>query len=260
LAVNAPAPSSAQRSTGTRPSDKQLLAAYHRTGDLRARDQLVERFLPFARKMALRYNYTHEPLDDLVQVASLGLLKAIDRFDPERGHRFTSFAAPTILGELKRHFRDKGWGVHVPRDLQERALKMGREKERLSQLLGRSPTLQELANALDCPLEEVLEASEVIRNYEPASLDAPVAREDDETSALVELIGTDEDGFDLAERREAITRTWSELSDIERRVVSLRCVHDMTQREIGEQIGYSQMHVSRLLRRSVTRLVEPFAT
>jgi RNA polymerase sigma-B factor len=259
LPVSTPAHDSAGNRTPTRLTDQELFIAYHTGGDRSARDQLVERFLPFARKMALRYNYTQEPLDDLVQVASLGLLKAIDRFDPERGHRFTSFAAPTILGELKRHFRDKGWGVHVPRDLQERALKMGRKKERLAQLLGRSPTLQELAEALGCPLEEVLEASEVVRNYEPASLDAPVAREDEETSALVELIGGEEEGFELAEKREAIARTWNELSELERRVVALRCVHDMTQREIGEQIGYSQMHVSRLLRRSVTRLVEPFA-
>jgi RNA polymerase sigma-B factor len=241
-----------------RRTDKELLAAYHATHERRIRDQLVERFLPFARKMALRYNYTHEPMDDLVQVASLGLLKAIDRFDPARGHRFTSFAAPTILGELKRHFRDKGWGVHVPRDLQERALKLGHEKERLSQRLGRSPTLQELAEVLGCSLEQVLEAIEVVRNYEPASLEAP-ARDDDDTAALVELIGNEEDGFELAEKREAISRTWQELSELERKVVALRCVHDMTQREIGEQIGYSQMHVSRLLRRSVTRLVEPFA-
>jgi RNA polymerase sigma-B factor len=241
----------------TRLTDRELLAAYHSSRERSFRDELVERFLPFARKMALRYNYTHEPLDDLVQVASLGLLKALDRFDPKLGHRFTSFAAPTILGELKRHFRDRGWGVHVPRDLQEQALTMGRAKERLCQRLGRSATVQELADALDWPLEQVLEASEVVRNYETASLDAPVSREGEETAALVELIGIEEEGFELAESREAIAQTWSELSEIERRIVALRCLHELTQREIGEEIGYSQMHVSRLLRRSVTRLVEP---
>jgi RNA polymerase sigma-B factor len=216
--------------------------------------------MPFARKMALRYNYTNETLDDLVQVACVGLLKALDRFDPDRGHRFMSFAAPTILGELKRHFRDKGWGVHVPRDLQEQALTMGRAKERLSQNLGHSPTVQELANALGWPLEQVLEAGEVVRSYETTSLDAPVLRSEGEgASPLVDWLGCEEEGFELAESREAIARTWSQLSELERRVVALRCMLDLTQREIGDTLGYSQMHVSRLLRRSVTRLVEPLA-
>lgn len=259
MSVNASQRAAGRRANTARLTDNELLARYHERRDRAARDELVERFLPFARKMALRYNYTNEPLDDLVQVACLGLLKALDRFDPGRGHRFTSFAAPTILGELKRHFRDKGWGVHVPRDLQEHALTIGRAKERLSQRLGRSPTLQELADALAWPLEQVLEATEVVRNYETASLDAPVSREGEETTSLVELLGSEETGFELAENREALYRTWNELSELERRVVALRCVHDLTQREIGEEIGYSQMHVSRLLRRSVTRLVEPFA-
>ncbi len=258
MAVNASSqPPPGRLANMTRLTDRELLAAYHAGRERSIRDELVERFLPFARKMALRYNYTHEPLDDLVQVACLGLLKALDRFDPRLGHRFTSFATPTILGELKRHFRDKGWGVHVPRDLQEHALTMGQARERLCQRLGRSPTVQELADTLDWPLEQVLEASEVVRNYETASLDASVCREGEETAALVELIGSEEEGFELAENREAIARTWSELTDLEQRVVALRCLHDMTQREIGERLGYSQMHVSRLLRRSVTRLVEP---
>jgi RNA polymerase sigma-B factor len=241
-----------------RATDHELFRASQH-GDRRARDELVTRFLPFARKMALRYNYTHEPLEDLVQVASLGLLKALERFDPDRGHRFMSFAAPTILGELKRHFRDKGWGVHVPRDLQEQALAMGRASDRLSQRLGHSPTVQELADALAWPLERVLEAIDVVRTYETASLDAPVRREDEDTGPLVELLGREEEGFDLAERREAVAQTWKELTELERRVVALRCMHDLTQREIGEEVGYSQMHVSRLLRRSVMRLVEPLA-
>lgn len=246
-----------RRANFGRLSDKELLSTYAEARDHAVRDELVQRFMPFARKMALRYNYTHEPLDDLVQVACLGLLKALERFEPQRGHRFTSFAAPTILGELKRHFRDKGWGVHVPRDLQEHALTIGRAKERLGQRLGRSPTVQELAEALSWPLERVLEAVEVVRNYETASLDAPVSHDGEETTGLVELLGTEENGYDLVESRVAIAHTWHELSDLEQRVVALRCVHDMTQREIGEQIGYSQMHVSRLLRRSMTRLSEP---
>jgi RNA polymerase sigma-B factor len=244
----------------TQLTDEELLSLHHRTGDQRARAELVKRFLPFARKLALRYRYTHEPVDDLVQVASVGLLKALDRFEPGRGHRFTSFAAPTILGELKRHFRDKGWAVHVPRDLQERALSLTREVERMSQNLGHPPTIPQLADALGWSIEDVLEAHDVARNYETASLDAPVASREEDSATLIDVLGRTDDGFELAGTRDAIAQAWSELSEVERQVVTLRCMHDMTQREIGEQIGYSQMHVSRLLRRSVERLVsEPFA-
>jgi RNA polymerase sigma-B factor len=136
---------------------------------------------------------------------------------------------------------------------------MGRARERLTQRLGHSPTVKELADALGWPLDQVLEAIDVVRSYETTSLDAFVARDDEGTAALVESLGFEEEGFDLAERREAIAQTWSELSELDRRVVALRCMHDLTQREIGEEVGYSQMHVSRLLRRSVTRLVEPLA-
>lgn len=240
--------------TATLPEDR-LFARYRRSRDPGAREALVSRFLPFARKLALRYSYTDEPIDDLVQVASLGLLNAIDRFEPGRGTKFTSFAAPTILGELKRHFRDKGWALHVPRDLQERALALSRATERLSHDLGRSPTISELANALGCGMEQVVEASEVAHSYAPASLDAPVSRDADESASLVELLGRDDDGFALAERRELIAGTWRSLSDLERRVIALRFVDGLTQREIGHRIGYSQMHVSRLLRRSLNRLL-----
>jgi RNA polymerase sigma-B factor len=236
-------------------TDEQLFVAYHHDGDSDAREALVGRFLPFARKLALRYSYTDEPLDDLVQVASLGLLNAVDRFEPGRGTKFTSFAAPTILGELKRHFRDKGWALHVPRDLQERALALSRANERLSHDLGRSPTLSELANALGCGVEQVVEASEVAHSYAPASLDAPVSREADESATLVDVLGREDDGFALAESREVIADTWRSLSELERQVISLRFVDGLTQREIGQRIGYSQMHVSRLLRRSLNRLL-----
>jgi RNA polymerase sigma-B factor len=236
-------------------SDEELFAAYRENGDSHAREALIERFLPFARKLALRYSYTDEPIDDLVQVASLGLLGAIDRFEPGRGNKFTSFAAPTILGELKRHFRDKGWALHVPRDLQERALALSRATEQLSHDRGRSPTMEELADALHCTVEQALEASEVAHSYSPASLDAPVSREGEESAALVEMIGGEDDGFRLAESRDAIASTWRSLSDLEREVVALRFADGLTQREIGQRIGYSQMHVSRLLRRSLNRLI-----
>jgi RNA polymerase sigma-B factor len=242
-------------STTHQATEEQLFAAYARNADHEAREQLVARFLPFARKLALRYSYTDEPIDDLVQVASLGLLNAIDRFEPGRGTKFTSFAAPTILGELKRHFRDKGWALHVPRDLQERALALSRANERLAHDLGRSPTLAELANALECSIEQVVEASEVAHSYAPASLDAPVSREAEESVTLVEVIGREDDRFALAESRDVIAGTWRSLSELEREVIGLRFVAGLTQREIGQRIGYSQMHVSRLLRRSLNRLL-----
>jgi len=236
-------------------SDLKLFARYRETGEAAARQELVQRFLPFARKLALRYSYTDEPLDDLIQVAALGLLGAIERFDPERGAKFTSFAAPTILGELKRHFRDKGWTVHVPRDLQERALALSRAGDRLANDLGRSPTLDELAQAMGCTLEQALEAMEVAHSYAPASLDAPASREEDESTALVELIGREDDGYALCESRELMSGAWLSLSELEREVVRLRFADGLTQREIGQRIGYSQMHVSRLLRRSLSRLL-----
>ena len=234
--------------------DEELLDIYHLDRDPRVREELVKRFLPFARKLALRYVHSREPLDDLVQVACVGLLNAIERFEPGRGKKFTSFAAPTIVGELKRHFRDKGWTVHVPRDLQERALAVSRHTERLSALLGRSPTLDELASALQCTIEQVMEAIDAAHNYHPASLDAPVAHDGEDRCALAETLGNEDDGFELAEHRQALAASWATLSEVEREVLSLRLVHELTQREISQRIGCSQMHVSRLLRRSMIRL------
>ena len=234
--------------------EQGLLVRYHRAGDLAAREELVERFLPFARDLARRYSYTEESFDDLVQVASVGLIKAIDRFDPDRGAKFTSFAAPTILGELKRHFRDKGWALHVPRDLQERTLAVTRETEALSKSLGRSPKVREVANSLGCSVEAVLEAQEASASYEAASLDAPTSREDDEAAPLIDMLGDDDSAYELVEDRDAIATTWKALPDVERSVLELRFMHDLNQREIGERIGYSQMHVSRLLRRALCRL------
>jgi RNA polymerase sigma-B factor len=235
-------------------TDEDLLLTYHLDRDLAVRAELVSRFMPFARKLALRYIHSREPLDDLVQVASLGLLNAIDRFEPGRGKKFTSFAAPTIVGELKRHFRDKGWAVHVPRDLQERALAVSRQTERLSAVLGRSPDLDELADVLACSVEQVMEAIDAAHNYHPASLDAPASHEDEDHSPLSETLGDEDYGFELADRRLTIAEGWESLSDLERQVLGLRLVHELTQREISQRIGCSQMHVSRLLRRSMLRL------
>ena len=234
--------------------DDELLVAYHEDRDPGAREELVKRFLPFARKLALRYIHSREPLDDLVQVASVGLLNAIERFEPGRGKKFTSFAAPTIVGELKRHFRDKGWSVHVPRDLQERALAVSRHTERLSALNGRSPTLDELSEALACSVEQVMEAIDAAHNYQPASLDAPIATDDEDRPALAETLGDEDIGFELAEQRQALATSWATLSELEREVLGLRLAQELTQREISQRIGCSQMHVSRLLRRSMIRL------
>ncbi|MBA2629745.1 MAG: SigB/SigF/SigG family RNA polymerase sigma factor [Thermoleophilaceae bacterium] len=239
--------------------DHRLLVRYHEQGDLAAREELVERLMPLARDLAMRYSYTDEPFEDLLQVASLGLLKAIDRFEPGRGTKFTSYAAPTMLGELKRHFRDKGWALHVPRDLQERSLAVSRTTEFLSKELGRSPKAREVAGAIGCTVEQVLEAREAAASYEASSLDAPSSREDAEGAALVEVLGEEDRSFELVDSRQAIATTWRELPDLERRVVELRFMHDLTQREIGERIGYSQMHVSRLLRRALGRLEQAAA-
>ena len=237
-------------------SEDQLFARCSQSRDRRARDELVLRYMPFARRLALRYRYTDEPVEDLVQVACVGLLHAIDRFEPARGNRFTSFATPTILGELKRHFRDKGWVVHVPRDLQERALAVSRAAERLSNDLGHSPTIVEISKSLSYSVEAVLEATEAAHAYAPASLDAPVAGEEG-AAPLAELLGGTDDGFALAESRQAMAEKWRSLSRTEREVVALRFRHGLTQREIGQRIGYSQMHVSRLLRRALARLISP---
>jgi RNA polymerase sigma-B factor len=240
--------------------EHRLLVRYHREGDLAAREELVQRLLPLARDLALRYTYTNEPFEDLLQVASLGLIKAIDRFAPARGTKFTSYAAPTILGELKRHFRDKGWALHVPRRLQERTHAVSRETEVLSKALGRSPKVREVAAGIGCSVEDVLEAQEAAANYEAASLDSPTARDDDEAVPLVDMMGGDDSAYELVERRDAIASTWKALPDEERKVLELRFTSDLTQREIGNRMGCSQMHVSRLLRRALNRLETAAAT
>jgi len=214
----------------------------------------VQRFLPLARQLARRYQRTGEPLDDLVQVASLGLLKAIDRFDPARTTAFSSFAVPTILGELKRYFRDKGWSVRVPRDLQELAVRVDRLGEELSRELGRAPTPGEMAQRLGVTAEQVLEAREAAGAYRAVSLDRPRTEDEDGSDAYAELVGGDDPGFGLAEDSATVQRLMRVLTDREREVLRLRFVEDLTQSEIGERVGVSQMHVSRLIRQSISRL------
>jgi RNA polymerase sigma-B factor len=187
-----------------------------------------------------------------VQVASLGLLKAIDRFDPDRPTAFSSFAVPTILGELKRHFRDRGWAVRVPRDLQEMAVRLERVTDDLVHSLGRAPTLAELADELDTTPERVLEAREAAGAYRAISLDRP--REEGEEGDAMEACGAEDPGFGEAEDAATVERLMSMLSDREREVLRLRFAEDLTQSEIGARVGVSQMHVSRLIRQAIARL------
>jgi RNA polymerase sigma-B factor len=233
--------------------DCQLFERYLRDGDARAREQLVERFLPLARQLARRYQRAEEPLDDLVQVASLGLVKAIDRFDPERNIAFSSYAVPTILGELKRHFRDRTWAVRVPRDLQELALKVDRIVTTLSEELLRAPTVPEIAERSGVGEEAILEALEARGARSATSFDAPRGGDDD-AATLADTVGTRESGFGAAEDRATLSHLMRAISKREREVLRLRFEEDMTQAEIGEIIGVSQMQVSRLIRQAVERL------
>jgi RNA polymerase sigma-B factor len=232
--------------------DAALFARLRAEQDPRAREELVERFLPLARQLARRYHRAEEPFDDLLQVASLGLLKAIDRFDPDRGVAFSSYAVPTILGELKRHFRDRTWSVRVPRDLQELALRVDGAVSDLSRDLRRAPSVAELCEKLGADEEDVLEALQAGGAYRASSLDTPRGDEDGDT--LGDAMGTDELGFELAEDRATIERLMAAVAPREREVLRLRFAEDLTQAEIGERIGVSQMQVSRLIRQAVARL------
>jgi RNA polymerase sigma-B factor len=235
--------------------DERLLARYHESGDLEARDELVVRFMPLARQLAARYRHAGEPLEDLAQVACVGLIKAVDRYDPERGSGFTRYAVPTMLGEIKRHFRDRGWSVHVPRATQELVLKVGEALGALPAKLGRSPTPRDVAAAVGASVEEVLEALEAATAYEAASLDAPRPGSGEEESwTLAESLSEEDPGFERVEVGETLRGTLEALPARERLILRLRFEEDMTQAEIADLIGVSQMHVSRLLRRSLDRL------
>jgi RNA polymerase sigma-B factor len=234
--------------------EQQLLDRYYRDRDQTIREELVQRFMPLARRLAARYRGDREPLDDLVQVASLGLVKALDRFDPSRGVAFSSYAVPTILGELKRHFRDRGWSVRVPRDLQERIARVDRAIAELPGRLGRAPSVNEIADRLEVDPEEVLEAMEAGHAHHAMSLDAQSQNEDGEGIPLTERLGGSDPAFDTVEYGAAITDALESLSERDRTVLHLRFIEDMTQTEIADRVGVSQMHVSRILRSAVERL------
>ena len=235
--------------------DARLLLRYHREGDLAAREELTLRFMPLARQLASRYRHAGESLEDLIQVACLGLLKAIDRYDPDRGEGFARYAVPTMLGELKRHFRDKGWSVHVPRATQELALKVSEALGSLPARLGRAAGPRDVAKEVGASVEDVLEAMEATAVYEAASLDAPRPSSGEEGAwTYADRLAEEDRGFELVEIGETLRGSLAALPERERLILRLRFEGDMTQAEIAERIGVSQMHVSRLLRRSLDRL------
>jgi RNA polymerase sigma-B factor len=243
-----------KRSSEDARAARQLLERYHRGGDRRAREEAIRRFMPLARQLALRYYHAREPLDDLVQVACIGLVKAVDRFDVRRTTTFASYAVPVILGELRRYFRDSGWALHVPRGLQERALAVERTIDRLQTELGRSPTPNEVGEQLDLSVEDVLEAIDAARATDTVSLDAPRQTADGERDALIDAIGREDGRLELVEYRQTIAAALAALPERERAILGLRFERDMTQSEIAAKLGVSQMQISRLLRRTLDRL------
>jgi RNA polymerase sigma-B factor len=231
-----------------------LLARYRETGDRAARETLVTRFLPLARQLARRYHGANESYEDLVQVANIGLVKAIDRFDPDRGVAFSSYAVPTILGEIKRYFRDSSWAVHVPRGVQERVMRVDRATKQLAGQLGRPPSLKEIAASIGSKPEEVLEAMEASHAYDAVSLDASRGGSDSDGDTYADTLGAEDDRFDLVEYNAVIAAALQALPPRDRIVLHLRFSEDLTQSEIASRVGVSQMQVSRVIRRALNRL------
>jgi len=233
-----------------------LFERWQRHGDSRAREQLVERFLPLARKLARRFQGAQEPMEDLVQVASLALVKAINRFEPRRGVTFQSFAVPTIVGELKRYFRDTGWAVHVPRGAQERAVKVEQTRRRMAAESGREPTFNDLAEYLELSIEEVVEAVEVSSAHHAVSLETPREDGDEQAGTLGDSIGEVDERYDLVDTGICIEQAAKHLPERDRLALALRFVGDRTQTDIASEMGVSQMQVSRILRGALATLAE----
>jgi RNA polymerase sigma-B factor len=221
----------------------------------RVRDELVEMHLPLVEYLARRFRNRGEPLDDLVQVATIGLIKSVDRFDLERGVEFSTYATPTIVGEIKRHFRDKGWAIRVPRRLQELKLSLAKATSELSQKNGRAPTVAELAQHLEMTEEEVLEGLESANAYSAVSLDAPDTGDDD-SPAVADSLGTTDESLEGVEYRESLKPLLEKLPPREKKILLLRFFGNMTQSQIAAELGISQMHVSRLLARTLAHLRE----
>ncbi len=233
-------------------SVESLLVAYHREGDASARELALVELMPLVRALAARYAGRGEPLEDLVQVGSVGLIKAVDRFDVDRGVEFSSYAVPTIVGEIRRHFRDKAWAMHVPRRLKELSLRLSRTLDELTAELGRSPTIAELAHATGVEEEDVIDALDSSNAYSTRSLHAPFDDEGDDS--LADRLGSEEAGYADVEDGALVAAGLDALDDRERRIVELRFFEEMTQSQIAAEIGISQMHVSRLLRRALATM------
>jgi len=240
--------------------DKALLRRYHEQGDLAAREQLIEQYMSLVRSLARRYSYRGEQLDDLVQIGAIGLIKAIDRFDIDRGVELTTYATPNIIGEIKRHFRDKGWSVRVPRGLQELNVQLSRLIEQLTVQLARSPTISELATAAGVEEEAVLEALESGRAYSSLSLSTGGGYDDNGEIDPLESIGTEEHQYSVSEDRAALEPGFRVLDERERMILHLRFFKGLTQSQIAAQVGISQMHVSRLIRRSLEKIRDEIAS
>lgn len=239
-----------------RQEEKRLFLAYRQAGDRAARDALVERFLPLARSLARRYASAAEPLDDLEQVASLALIRAIDAFDIERGTAFSSYGVPCIAGALKRHFRDSCWSVRPPRELQELALQVTRLNDELASAAGAPPTVREIAEHAGVDVEAVIEAREAYRALHSDSLDRPVrAGEDNDGASVIDTLGLRDAELRRTVDRVALEALLATLDERDRMIVQLYYQDELTQGEIGERLGYSQMHISRLLRRAVSQLL-----
>jgi RNA polymerase sigma-B factor len=234
-------------------NDRDLLRRYHEQGDRAARQQLIERYMSLVRSLARRYASRGEQLDDLIQIGAIGLIKAIDRFDINRGVELTTYATPNIIGEIKRHFRDHGWAVRVPRGMQELSIQLMRVVENLTGSLGRSPTISELAEATGASEEEVLEALESSRAYSPLSLSVGSSGGDDDELDPLESIGADDHEYEISEDRAVLEPGMRVLDAREREILRLRFYEGLTQSQIAQQIGISQMHVSRLIRRALEK-------
>ena len=217
-----------------------------------ARDDLVHLHLPLVEHCARRFRNRGEPFEDLVQVGTIGLIKSIDRFDSDRGVEFSTYATPTIIGEIKRYFRDKGWAIRVPRRLQELRMQIGAATAELTQSLGRSPTPRELAESIGCSVEEIVEGIESSNAYSTLSLDA--TDDDDGSPSMLDAIGIDDEAIEHVEIRESIKPLLDRLDQREKKILLLRFFRNMTQSQIAEEIGVSQMHVSRLLSRTLQHL------
>lgn len=255
LSVATPLPACEREARWRALDSETLFDEYCATRDERLRDVLVERYGQLVSYLANKFANRGEPIDDLRQIAYIGLLKAIDRFDPTAGAKFMTYATPTIVGEIKRHFRDKGWMLKVPRRLQETHLALNRVSEQLTRTLGRAPLPSELAKALDVTVELVLEALELGQNYSMLSLDVQSGGEDtDKCAALTDFLGEHEAGFDRTEAQVAITSAFSALSPQEQIVVYLSYYRNQTQVQIAKRIGVSQMQVSRILHKALTAL------